>query len=239
VVHRFQAFQPLPGRFSLLLEHLIKYKDAPTFNVNLKNNPTVNISRFLAALFCSAVLIAGGQKLHAQLPATVTVDESGSGTLMTLAGSFPLTGTPAADPGPGGQPAALTYSLLGPPSLVAGDVMLFDVSLSLSDVIRFNPAGTGSPTYPASLVFYSLAGGTDLADTGFPSASYTNTLSLSESTSGPTMYTPTSTEPGFIAGFSVTYVIDSPSVVPEPATMSMLLLGSIAVGGVRFLRRKV
>jgi PEP-CTERM motif len=219
----------------------IKYEDVPTFNGNLKTNPTMNISRSLAALFCAALLMAGGQKLHAQapLPATVTVDESGSGTLMTFVGSFPLTGTPAADPGPGGQPAALTYSLLGPPSLVAGDVMLFDVSLSLSDVIRFNPAGTGSSTYPASLVFYSLAGGTDLADTGFPSASYSNTLSLSESTSGPTMYTPTSTEPGFIAGFSVTYVIDSPSVVPEPSTMSMLLLGIIAICGFRFLHRAV
>jgi hypothetical protein len=123
--------------------------------------------------------------------------------------------------------------------LVAGDVLLFDVSLSLSEIIRFNPAGTGDPTYPASLVFYSLAGGTDLADTGFPTAFYTNTVSLFESTSGPTVYTPTSTEPGFIAGFSATYVIDSPAAIPEPSTISMLLLGSIAFCGVRFVYRTV
>jgi PEP-CTERM motif len=194
----------------------------------------MNISRFLAALFCAALLMAGGQKLHAQAPlhVIITVDETGSGTMQVQPGpSFPLLSLPTQDPGPGGQSAALTYFLAGLP-VVAGDLLLSDVSLSLSDVIRFNSTDS-------TLVFYSLAGGTALADTGFPTGSYPNTLSLSESTSGPTTYTPTSTEPGFVAGFAFTYVIDSPSVVPEPATMSMLLLGSSAVGGVRFLRRKV
>jgi hypothetical protein len=198
----------------------------------------MNMSRFLAALFCSALLMAGGQKLHAQT-VIITVDENGNDTINFGLRPAPLPpGMPAADPGPGGQSAALTYNLAGPPSLVAGDLLLFDVGLSLSEVIRFNPAGTGNPLYPASLVFYSLAGGTDLADTGFPTTLYTNLASLLESTSGPTSYTPTSTQPGFVAGFSLTYVIDSPSAIPEPSTMSMLLLGSIAVG-VHFLRRKV
>jgi hypothetical protein len=199
----------------------------------------MNMSRFLAPLFCAALLMAGGQKLHAQgnFP-TITVDENGNGSIGFPGGvPFTLTGTLAPDPGPGGQSAALTYNLLAPPSLVAGDLFLFDVSLTLSEIIRFNPLGTGSPIYPASLVFYSVAGGTDLADTGFPSAFYTNTLSLFESTSGPTSYTPTSTQPGFVAGFSVTYVIDSPAAVPEPSTMCLLLLGSIAICGVRFLHR--
>src|SRR5438270_7533909 len=103
----------------------------------------MNISRFLAALFCTALLMAGGQKLHAQGGSpTIAVDENGNGTLGFVGGpsGIPLPGTLAPDPGPGGQSAALTYNLLGPPSLVAGDVMLFDVSLSLSEVIRFNPA---------------------------------------------------------------------------------------------------
>lgn len=56
----------------------------------------------------------------------------------------------AFDPGPGGLASALTYSGLGnPPSLVAGDVLVFEPGIgnTLSDVIRFNPANTGgSPT---------------------------------------------------------------------------------------------
>ncbi|HEY3097636.1 MAG TPA: PEP-CTERM sorting domain-containing protein [Methylomirabilota bacterium] len=101
----------------------------------------------------------------------------------------------------------------------------------VSDVIRFNPAGTGSPGYPASLVFYSdNADGADaLADTGFPTGSYTNTVTVTEvgieGTNGVT-YHPVSGQPGFVAGFDVTYVIQSDTAaVPEPASVLLVAIG--------------
>src|SRR2546430_807433 len=129
------------------------------------------VSRLLIpALTClSAVALAQGNN------PLITVNEHGVGSLL-FSGQVPISvpGVIAADPGPGGLPAALTYNLLGPPSLVAGDlIILEDLGLTsavvISDVIRFNPAGTGSAGYPASLVFYSdNSDGVDaIADTGF------------------------------------------------------------------------
>src|SRR5439155_26985516 len=109
----------------------------------------------------------------------VSVDENGHGTLEFGDGAvIPLPATVQPDPGPGGLGAVLTYNLLGPPSLVAGDVELFDAAEGLVlDVLRFNPAGTGGDGYPASLLFYSdnLDGFDALADTvGPPTAFYAN-----------------------------------------------------------------
>src|SRR5258708_438852 len=87
----------------------------------------------------------------------IKVDESGRGSLL-FPGQQPIftNGVLAPDPGPGGLPAALTYNLLGPPSLVSGDVFLLEPGQTLpSDIVRFNRAGTGNFTYPASIVFYS------------------------------------------------------------------------------------
>ena len=166
--------------------------------------------------------------------ATITVDENGNGNVMGPGGSFNTAGTLSADPGPGGQAAALTYNLLGPPSLVAGDLLLNESPGVLSDIIRFNSAGTGGNAgYPASLVFYSDTGdGVDaIADTGFPISQYTNTVTLSEV--GPEgangiSYTPIAGQPGFIAGFVTTYNITSDSV-PEPASLALLAASSILV----------
>jgi hypothetical protein len=198
----------------------------------------MNISRILAALFMFLVGLAN--EAHAQAPSiTINLPENGQGTLDNGNATFPTVGTLQPDPGPGGLPSALTYSLLGPPSLVSGDVFLFEIGTGVSDIIRFNPSGTGSPSYPASAVFYSLSGvgQNELADTGFPTAFYPNNLVIVENTSGPTTYTPTSTQPGFVSGFAMTYHFFS--AVPEPSTMSILLLGGIAISGVRFLRRKL
>src|SRR5438105_1469877 len=129
----------------------------------------------LCFLFCLILVVAPGNELQAQNNPTITLPENGMGTIQFPAGPVtPLPGVLAPDPGPGGQSSALTYNLLGPPALVAGDVFLLD-GAGTSDVIRLNPAGTGTPGYPASAVFYSLAGGGQLADTGFPSAFYPNT----------------------------------------------------------------
>src|SRR5205823_6000675 len=102
-------------------------------------------------LCLAAVLLSSGL---GRADPIITVDELGNGTLDFTAsggGKFPLPFAVIPDPGPGGGPAVLTYNLLGPPDLAAGGVFLFD-SMTLSDVVRFNPAGTGGPGYPASLV---------------------------------------------------------------------------------------
>jgi hypothetical protein len=153
----------------------------------------------------------------------------------------------APDPGPGGLPAALTYHLLGPPSLVAGDVILLEPGGGglISDILRFNPAGTGgNPAYPASLVFYSdvFDGPNSLADTGFPTDLYTNTVSFIETgpEAGPNglfSYTPTANQPGFVPGFTLTYnFISDPASVPEPA--SIVMAGTSALAGLGFWWRR-
>ena len=156
--------------------------------------------------------------------------------------AIPLPGILAPDPGPGGLALALTYNLLGPPSLVAGDLLVFEQGSPtvVSDILRFNPAGTGNPNYPASVVVYSLAGGGDLADTGLPTARYTNLFSITE-LNGAVSYTPNAGQPGFVAGFEVTYnfVSDAPTnPVPAPAGLLLGLTGLPIFGLVARLRRR-
>ncbi len=178
----------------------------------------------------------------------ITVDENGNGTIL-----FPgqpsgqLSGTLLADPGPGGLASALTYNLEMPPALVGGDVLvqeLISADLILSDIIRFNPAGTGSNSYPASLVFYSDNGdGVDsLADTGFPTALYTNTvtqLEIGPEGNNGLVYTPTENQPGFVSGFAVSYnIISDSEAVPEPASISLFALaGGLLLARKRLMKR--
>jgi hypothetical protein len=179
----------------------------------------------------AVVTALSGRALSGQVApiATITVDENGHGNITSIGGSFNTTGTLAADPGPGGLSAALTYNLLGPPSLVAGDLLLDESPGVLSDIIRFNSTGSGNGT----LVFYSDTsdGADSLADTGFPTSQYTNTVTLTEvgpeGANGIT-YIPTANQPGFIAGFITTYNITSDSV-PEPATLTLLAGSSLMV----------
>ena len=183
------------------------------------------------ALFTFCLTVA-----NAQNNPLITLDENGNGSLLFPGGMpIPTVGVLAPDPGPGGLPAALTYNLLGPPGLVAGD--LFLVSPTLSDVIRFNPAGTGNPGYPASAVFYSNVGGGQLADTGLPTALYANNFTVIEDEAAGNFYTPTSNQPGFVPGFSVTYHLLS-VVQGVPDGGSTLLMLGCALGVLALCHRR-
>ncbi len=199
----------------------------------------------LAGLAVVVGLLISGGEAFAQFGATITVDENGNGLFSNSNGFFsPLPASLVADPGPGGLPVALTYGLLSPPGLVAGDLILVEPGSAngdLSDIIRFNPQQNGG-----SLVFYSdITDGVDsLADVGFPNGLYTNNLSALEV--GPEIgpngftYTPTAGQPGFVAGAGgpVTYVIQSDLAVPEPSSFVLGSIGAFALLGFKLIRRR-
>jgi hypothetical protein len=180
------------------------------------------------AVSAAAVASSAGATTYDPL---VTVDEAGHGALENLCGpgcTMPMPGVLAADPGPGGSASALTYDLLGPPSITAGDVLIYNSGV-LEDVVRFNDYNTGGVAgYPASLVFYALDGSSTLAGgSGAPTADYTNQLSLTE-VGHQLLYTPSAGQPGYVSGFDAAYLITSGT--PEPGTWAMLILGIAMIG---------
>ena len=196
----------------------------------------------VAATFALLGLGAASQAAASYAP-LITINEDGVGTIDFCGPGCPtpLPGVLAADPGPGGSASALTYDLLGPPSLTAGDLLLFDDGTGVfSDVVRFNDYNTGGDVgYPASIVFYSdpLDGFDSLADSfAPPGAYYDNNLSLTE-VNGSVFYHPTVGQPGYVAGFDVAYDIVS-DAVPEPATWGLMLLGFGVLGAVARKRRE-
>ncbi len=196
----------------------------------------MNISRSFSATFLATSLLFCIAAPHAfPLEVTITLHEDGAGTIQNNLGNVsPLFHSITSDPGPGGLSNALTFDLFNPPGLIAGDLVLLDATGVISDIIRFNPAGTGSPSYLGSAVFYSLAGGGELADMGFPTSLYANDLRVTENLRGSTTYTPSLGEPGYVAGSMslVSYVIfsaESGSAVPEGGS-SALLMGVALLG---------
>ncbi|MDP8981090.1 MAG: hypothetical protein M3O35_10915 [Acidobacteriota bacterium] len=160
-------------------------------------------ARFLGGSFLAAVLLGCCLSAPASADVSITVDELGNGTLVGPAGTFQLPVSTGQDPGPGGLASVLAFDLKNPPSLVFGDVQLIGAE-GVSDVIRFNPAGRGGPSYPASLLYYS--GGNDgaahLVNTPTPpSAYYPNVINIPEGT----VYTPGPGQPGYVAGIVTHY----------------------------------
>ncbi len=199
--------------------------------------------KFPAFLAAGAALMVLGWMASAQdFTVTIDVDENGHGTFTNSDEFFAtLSSSMQADPGPGGLASALTYNLLNPPGLTAGDLLLIEPGAErISDIIRFNPQEDGG-----SLVFYSDNDeGTDaLADTGFPTDQYDNTLIMEEvgleGNNGFT-YTPMEGQPGFVAGADgpVTYILHSDSpAVPEPGSLALLM--GIGVSGAGFAVRRL
>jgi len=190
-------------------------------------------------LLTLAVFLGGVSPAAAQpLPVIITGDENGNGTITLDSNpAAPHNGNINTDPGPGGRPNALLYGLPGMSGVVAGDVFVTEPGGAVGDLLRFN-----NITVPATLFFYSQPGGTDLADLpGFPTANYTNVLTIPE-INGVISYTPTASQPGFVTGFAMTYILSSPdpaaAVIPEPPSYA-ILAGCLGLAGWWWRRRAV
>ena len=188
----------------------------------------------LAVAGALAVSAGAVSPASAALDPLVTVNEKGVGSIDFCAPGCKakMPGFLAADPGPDGS-GALSYDLLGPPSVTDGDLLIFRKGV-LDDIVRFNDNGTGGAGYPASLVFYSIDAGSNLADTLSPPTSfYGNVVSVNE-VKGQVFYNPRAGQPGYVSTFNAAYSITS---APEPAAWAMMLIGVAGLGAVARRRR--
>lgn len=171
----------------------------------------------------SKLVLSGGVALVLAanaLPATISLDENGTGTIDGTALSYTATGS---NPMPPFQSPVLTYTL--PFSGVAGIVELMTPGSAPpvpEDEIQF----TGNST----AIFYSQVPGNDLADKyspqifPFPQA---NTIQIQQTSPGVFAYTPSSGQPGYDTS-APTYDFVAAAVtstVPEPSNAGMTLLG--------------
>src|SRR6476619_4723832 len=142
----------------------------------------MKISRIvLAVLF--ALAVSANTLLAVVSLSTISYHENGNGKLelppLFGGGVIPLHGTLMSDPGPGGLASALAFTAHPQAApFPNGDV---------SDILRFD---TANPDGAQLIFFYSNDHGGLLADTGLPSLMHSNTVTIQENPSGPTIYTP-------------------------------------------------
>jgi hypothetical protein len=183
--------------------------------------------RLLSSLLLVALLSRGPACGAATI---IVVDEFGNG-FGTIGG-----GTLMPDPGPGGLPSVLTYTL--PFSGTQGDVLLLESGLP-ADVIRFNGNGTlafysalvpGQPASPADtptpprFLYPNVVVGTEVVSDGDEFAP---------------PYTPQSGQPGYNSNFQPTYFFissDLGSSGPVPAPPSLFMGATAALAGVGYWR---
>jgi len=205
-----------------------------------------NVQHLRGVLLSAAIMIAvvsvGSTLAWAQITQiSIVVDENGHGMISGSLGLQPLSFSIIPDPGPGGKPNALAYNLMNPPSLMRGDIILFEQSFLQSDLLRFDPS-TGGGT----LFFYSNPNAGEetgaLADIGLPTGLNTNAIGLEEVPLAQglgAIYTPTAAQPGFVGGspVPVTYTFISERLsIPEPASLFLLLTGGTILLGLGVLR---
>ncbi len=153
---------------------------------------------------------------------TITLDENGHGTFGTVPLAFTANGRNPVVPF---QSPVLAYTL--PFAGVAGNVLLIEPeSGSPGDVLQFIGDGTVN--------FYSkIDSDSSLAERFSPPIfpfPVHNSISLTESASGDALYTPTTGQPGFdVSAPSYRFISDVTAAVPEPGSISLLMLGCCAL----------
>ena len=196
----------------------------------------MKISRIVLAVLFALAASANTLRAVPSLP-TFSFHENGQGKLeLPIGVVIPFPGALTTDPGPGGLLSALAFTahpLVNP--LVVGDVVLLDASGHVSDILRFDPA-TSSAGLTQLIFFYSNDHGGLLADTGLPSLMLSNTITIQENPSGPTIYTPVAGQPGLSTDSPLG---DSFRIFSTPDTGSTLLMLGGAIAGFVFLRWKM
>ncbi len=197
----------------------------------------MKIPRIFLPVFFAFFLGAHTLRAVPSIP-TFSFHENGEGKLQLPNGFvIPFAGALTTDPGPGGLLSALAFTAhpqVNP--LVVGDVILLGAGGHVSDIMRFNPATSSASGLTQLIFFYSNDHGGLLADTGLPSLTYGNTVTIQENPSGPTIYTPTAGQPGLS---SDTPLGDSFRIFSTPDTGSTLLMLGVAIAGLVLLRRKI
>ena len=197
----------------------------------------MKISRIVLAVLFALAASANTLRAAPSLP-TFSFNENGNGHLALPAlfggGVIPIPGALLSDPGPGGLASALAFTAhpqVNP--FPAGDVILLDASGQVSDILRFDPATGSAAPFTQLIFFYSNDHGGLLADTGLPSLMQSNTVTIQENPSGPTIYTPTAGQPGFSTDSPLG---DSFRIFSTPDTGSTLLMLGAVTAGMVFLR---
>ena len=197
----------------------------------------MKISRIVLAVLFALAASANTLRAVPSLP-TFSFHENGQGKLELPNGFvIPLPGALTSDPGPGGLLSALAFTahpILNP--LVVGDVVLLDGSGHVSDILRFDTATSSASGLTQLIFFYSNDHGGLLADTGFPSLMFNNTVTIQENPSGSTIYTPGEGQPGLSTDSPLG---DSFRIFSTPDTGSTLLMLGAATAGLVFLRWKM